>query len=46
MHASHKEYIFYGREAYIIGSHVYVFEFPPASEQIIELRAVASVLKC
>jgi hypothetical protein len=53
MYASHKEYIyciykppFYGREVYMIGSHVYSVEFPPASAQIIELCAVASVLKC
>jgi hypothetical protein len=29
----------------MIGSHVYSFEFPPASAEIIELCAVASVLK-
>jgi hypothetical protein len=53
MYASHKEYIyciykhpFCGREVYVIGSHVYSFEFPPASVQMIELGAVASVLKC
>jgi hypothetical protein len=53
MYTSHKEYIhciykqpFSGREVYVIGSHVYSFEFPPASAQIIELCDVASVLKC
>ncbi len=53
MYASHKEYIyciykqpFYGREVYVIGSHVYSFEFPPASAQIIKLCAVDGVLKC
>jgi hypothetical protein len=30
----------------VIGSHVYSFEFPPASAQVIELHAVASVLIC
>jgi hypothetical protein len=52
MHASHKEYIyciykqpFYGREVYVIGSHIYSFEFPPDSAQIIELHAVTSILK-
>jgi hypothetical protein len=51
MHASHKGYIyciykqpFYGREVYVIGSHVYSFEFSPASAQMIELCAVAGVL--
>ena len=43
MYASHKENTYciyelsiYGREVYVIGSHVYSFEFPPASAQIIE----------
>ena len=52
MHASHKECIyctyeqlFYGREAHVIGSHVYFFEFPPASAQIFELDAVAAIFK-
>jgi hypothetical protein len=48
----HKEYIyyiykhFYGREVYVIGSHVYSFEFPPASAQISKFCALDSVLKC
>ena len=53
IHVSHKEYIyciykqyFYGRKVYVIGSHVYSVEFPPASTQIIKLCAVASILKC
>jgi hypothetical protein len=29
----------------VIGSHVNSFEIPPASAQIIELHAIASVLK-
>jgi hypothetical protein len=43
MYASHKENTYciyklsvYGREVYVIGSHVYSFEVPPASGQIIE----------
>jgi hypothetical protein len=52
MYASHKDYIyciykqpFYGREVYVIGSHVYSFEFVPASAWIIKLGAAATVLK-
>ena len=52
MHASHKEYIhciykqpFHERGVYVIVSHAYSFEFTPASAHIIELCAVASVLK-
>ena len=52
MHASHKECIYctykqliYGRETYVIGSHVYSLEFPSTSAQIIELCAVATVFE-
>ena len=50
--ASHKEYIyciykqpFYGREVCVIESHVYSFEFPPASAQIIEPHIVATIFE-
>jgi hypothetical protein len=50
MHASQKECIyciykqpFYGREVYVIGSHVYSREFPSTSAQIIELCAIVTV---
>lgn len=36
---------FYGKEVYVIGSHVYSLEFTPTLAQIIELCAVVSVLK-
>jgi hypothetical protein len=36
---------FYGRKVYVIGSHVYSFEFSLASAQIIKLHAVANVWK-
>jgi hypothetical protein len=51
--ASHKEYIYYiykqpyyGREVYVIRSHVYSFEFPPALAQINEPRAVTTTSFC
>lgn len=34
-----------GKAAYVIGSHVHSLEFPPASAQIIELRAVAAIFE-
>jgi hypothetical protein len=34
-----------GKAAYVIGSHVYSLELPPASAQIIELRAIAAVFE-
>jgi hypothetical protein len=50
--ASHKEYIYYiykqpfcGREVYVTGSHVYSYEFPPASAQIIEPCAVDTIFE-
>ena len=50
--AFHKEYIyyiykqhFYGREVYVTRSHVCSFEFPPASAQIIEPCAVATIFE-
>jgi hypothetical protein len=33
------------KAAYVIGSRVHSFEFPPASAQIIELCAVAAVFE-
>ena len=33
------------RETYVIGLHIYSFEFHPASAQIIELGAVAVLFK-
>jgi hypothetical protein len=35
-----------GKAAYVVRSHVHSLEFSPASAQIIELCAVAIVLKC
>jgi hypothetical protein len=49
MNASHLLYLkqpFYGRKVYVIELHVYSFESPLPLAQIIELCAVASVLKC
>jgi hypothetical protein len=52
MYASHKEFLYciykqplYGKEVYVIGSHVYSCEFPSTSAQIIELHAILTVFK-
>ena len=35
----------YGKASYIMGSHAYSLEFPPASAQVTELCAVATIFE-